>query len=548
MLAVIQHLDLDAERLLQRPLHRVDRSVSGTLHASLTAVIRKDKICHRHKCAALELLVDNLALPEVNRLLAVHIVFLELGHDLLRCYLALTLCIGLDDIRKLLVHSLRKLESVIGIHDKGDAALAGLAVDAHHRLVLAADVCRIDGQIGHFPDAVIALGQRCGSLADGVLMGSGEGGKDQFSRIGLPVIHRHLGAPLAHLHDVIDIANLQLRVDTLGEHIIGQIQNVHVARSLTVSEKGSFHALRAGQHGKLRGCNAGTPVIVGMDAEDDALSVLEVAVHPLNLVCIDVRRRHLHRCRQVDDDLILRSGTPLLLNRLADLQRIVQLCAGKAFRRILQNHLAVIIRHVFLHHAHAVDGDLLYFLLARVEHYFSLQGGCGIINMHNCLRNSLNGFKSTLNQMLAALGQHLYRNIGGNHLPVYQNAEEVKFNLGSCRETDLDLLKAHLHQHIEHLYLFFHHHRLHQSLVAVPQVHAAPDRGLPNLAVRPLALRIIHHRHSLVLSEVHHVSLSSCIEIEKPLQPSGCRGEKLSAVPLCLLTSSATHFRRGPMP
>ena len=70
--------------------------------------------------------------------------------------------------------------------------------------------------------------------------------------------------------------------------------------------------------------------------------------------------------------------------------------------------------------------------------------------------------------MLPALHQHLDHHIVGDQLPVHQLAQEIKFDLGCCRKAHFDLLKAQLHQKVEHLHLFFHHHGLHQGLVAVP--------------------------------------------------------------------------------
>ena len=44
---------------------------------------------------------------------------------------------------------------VLGLEEVGDAALAGLAVDPDDGLVGAADVVRVDRQVGHAPDEVV---------------------------------------------------------------------------------------------------------------------------------------------------------------------------------------------------------------------------------------------------------------------------------------------------------------------------------------------------------------------------------------------------------
>ena len=110
-------------------------------------------ICHCSELALVHLSVRNLAFSEVNRLLSLDVILLELCKDLLRIHLSLGLRNFLNDVRKFLVHSLWKLEAVEGIH----AALAGLAVDADHRLVFPADIAWVDRQIGNLPDAVRSL-------------------------------------------------------------------------------------------------------------------------------------------------------------------------------------------------------------------------------------------------------------------------------------------------------------------------------------------------------------------------------------------------------
>ena len=55
------------------------------------------------------------------------------------------------------LHRARQRDAEGALQDIGDAALAGLAVDPHHRLVGPAQVRRVDGQVGHFPDRAVGL-------------------------------------------------------------------------------------------------------------------------------------------------------------------------------------------------------------------------------------------------------------------------------------------------------------------------------------------------------------------------------------------------------
>jgi len=49
---------------------------------------------------------------------------------------------------------------VLALEQVGDAALAGLAVDAHDGLIGAAHVVGVDRQVRHFPDEVVDAGRR----------------------------------------------------------------------------------------------------------------------------------------------------------------------------------------------------------------------------------------------------------------------------------------------------------------------------------------------------------------------------------------------------
>src|SRR3546814_8978680 len=73
-----------------------------------------------------------------------------------------------------------------------------------------------------------------------------------------------------------------------------------------------------------------------MQRQDHAVAPGDVAVEPLDLVGVDVRRRHLDRRRQVEDGPALRRRLPDVHHRLADLLGGVELGAGEAFGRVLE--------------------------------------------------------------------------------------------------------------------------------------------------------------------------------------------------------------------
>ena len=144
-------------------------------------------------------------------------------------------------------------------------------------------------------------------------MGTGECGKYQLSCIRMSRIHRHLGTALADLRNLFDILNFQSGIYPLGEHIVCNIQNIDVTGTLSVAEQRSLDTFRPGHKRQLCRCNAGSPVIMGVYAQDNAVAVFEVLIHPLNLIGIDIRCCHLNRSRKIDNHLFLRSRSPFIL-------------------------------------------------------------------------------------------------------------------------------------------------------------------------------------------------------------------------------------------
>ena len=246
MLAVVQHPDLNIKLFLKALLDCVDGAVSHPFKGLLKTVIAVRNLYQCGEIAILVLRVRDLASAEMDGLLALRVVVPELLHNLFRSHLSLFLGNGLDHIGKFLMHPFGKLEAEEGVHDKGHPAFAGLAVDPDHRLILPSDICRVDGKIGNLPVLAPPLLQRCHAFVDSILMRTGKCGKHQLSRIRVTFRDVHLGAALVHLRDGADIFDVQLRIDSLREHIISQSQNIYIACPLSVAKQGSLHPLGAG--------------------------------------------------------------------------------------------------------------------------------------------------------------------------------------------------------------------------------------------------------------------------------------------------------------
>ena len=92
-------------------------------------------------------------------------------------------------------------------------------------------------------------------------------------------------------------------------------------------------------------------------------------------------------------------------------------------------------------------------------------------------------------EIFARLHQHLDGDIVRNEVAIDEFAHEVEIGLRRPPEAHLDVLEADVHHQRPHLQLLGHRHRLDQRLVAVAQVHSAPERRPLQRQVGPLAIR-----------------------------------------------------------
>ena len=150
-----------------------------------------------------------------------------------------------------------------------------------------------------------------------------------------------------------------------------------------------------------------------------------------------------------------------------------------------------------------VDRDVDDAVLVEPEHHLALQRVGRVVEVHDRPRRTLQALVRALDQLLAALHQHLDRDVVGDQVLFDQLADEVEVGLAGRREADLDLLEAHLDQRVEHAPLALRVHRVDQGLIAVAQVDAAPQRCLVDDDVGPRAV-VEHDRYvRLVLAERH---------------------------------------------
>ena len=155
MLGVVEHVDVDSDRA-ECVDERRERAVAGADDLGLLAVDLDGGL--DRVGAAVGLGGDD---PLADPLQRAHRCQVLVGEDvphLLRRDLA-ALAVGdlLDHLGELDLQPARQVQAVVGLHDVGDAALAGLRVDPDDGLVGAADVLRVDRQVRDLPQQVVHI-------------------------------------------------------------------------------------------------------------------------------------------------------------------------------------------------------------------------------------------------------------------------------------------------------------------------------------------------------------------------------------------------------
>jgi len=122
------------------------------------------------------------------------------------------------------------------------------------------------------------------------------------------------------------------------------------------------------------------------------------------------------------------------------------------------------------------------------EHHPALQFGGRVVEVNDRRLGAGQRFVGALDEFGASLGQHLDRDIVGNGSLGDDLPDEVEVGLARRWEAHLDLLESHRYQEFEESPLAGRVHRVDERLVAIPQVHRAPDRGRSDDLIRPGAL------------------------------------------------------------
>ena len=198
---------------------------------------------------------------------------------------------------------------------------------------------RIDGKVGQLPHHSVLIAP-CGvhlrltggkTLLDGVLVRAREAGVHQISDVGRSRRSLHLGAVLHGAADLVDVREVDARINSLAEKIQAQGQQVNVTGALTLSQEAAFDTVCAGEECKFSTGDTGSTIIVRVNRQRNVLASGKVTRHVLDLVGEDIGGRALNGRGQVEDDLAAILGLPDVHNGFAHFQCEITLGINKNF-------------------------------------------------------------------------------------------------------------------------------------------------------------------------------------------------------------------------
>ena len=334
-------------------------------------------------------------------------------------------------------------------------------------------------------------------------------------------MHGQLVAVLGGALDLVEVAEVDLRVDALREQIDAERDEVDIPGALAVAEEAALDAVGAGEVAELGGGDGGAAVVVGVEAQKHVLAVGEAPRHPLDRIGVDVGARHLDGGRQVDDDLAVGGRLEDLDDLIADLERELEFGPRVALGRVLVEDLGSGSDGLgSLAEPGPLEGDVDDALAVGAEDDVALEDARRVVEVHDRALGADDRLVGPRDEGVPGLGEHLDRDIVGDQVVVDEAAHEVEVGLTGAGEPDLDLLVAHANEQVEHDALALGAHRVDEGLVTVAQIHGAPTGRMGDVLRRPGAVRqfdgerlvvgtVLMDRHGRRLLGVLH-GLGSC--------------------------------------
>jgi hypothetical protein len=228
---------------------------------------------------------------------------------------------------------------------------------------------------------------------------------------------------------------------------------------------------------------------VCVHADAEVVAEIDVIAHEFDLVGKHVRRGHLYRGRQIDDDGLALVRAPHGGNGVDHVNSVIQFGAGETFRRVLEHPFRFRMRERMLLHAFgAAHGNGFYAVAIGTEYLLALHGGGGVVHVHHGTASALERLVGAGNEFGTGLGEHLNGDVGRYAVLLDELTTEIEVRLAGGGKADLDFLEADLHEQVKKTLLLRKGHGFGQRLVAIAQVDRTPHGCLCDHAVGPAPL------------------------------------------------------------
>ena len=170
----------------------------------------------------------------------------------------------------------------------------------------------------------------------------------------------------------------------LGVQIERQGDDVHIAGALAVAKQAAFHPVGPGHDAQFSGGNSRAPVVVRVQAQDNAVAPRQIAVHPFHLVGVDIGRSHFYGSGQIQNHFVGGRGAPDGGDGVAHFLGKFQLGACEQLGAVLQHPLSLGVRFgELLDQRDRIHRHLHHFGLTHVEHHIPKQGRGSVVYVHD---------------------------------------------------------------------------------------------------------------------------------------------------------------------
>jgi hypothetical protein len=157
------------------------------------------------------------------------------------------------------------------------------------------------------------------TFLDSILVRSAESTDNKRSSIRCSRVDWNLVANFNHVDDPIEIREIDIGMNALSIKIQSQGNKINISSSLAITKKTSFDSIRTSDLCQFCCRNRAATVVMWVKRNTNLLPLSNISAEVLNLIRINVRRRHLDRSREIEDNWVLDSRPPSLLHSLANL-------------------------------------------------------------------------------------------------------------------------------------------------------------------------------------------------------------------------------------